>query len=193
MSSEEKTTNAPATCCCRVEFRDGWIVANRGFESRLQETDKNILVFISISYRFPLPLELWRQITWEVLPLFRYTSWLKLSRPLKIANDICIFWGDQCITLIFPTQRTQWSWHVLARRGSWSWSHLGAILILLPSKWNGEMKTSFEKMPHDIKLTMLVHLHVRVLLFAPVPILHRNLNNLQNFHGVIPGSVFSGN
>ena len=41
------------------------------------------------------------------------------------------------------------------------------------------MKTSFEKMPHDIKLTMLVHLHVRVLLFAPVPILHRNLNNLQ--------------
>ena len=96
MSSEEKTTNAPATCCCRVEFRDGWIVANRGFESRLQETDKNILVFISICYRFPLPLELWRQITWEVLPLFRYTSWLKLSRPLKIANDICIFWGDQC-------------------------------------------------------------------------------------------------
>ena len=116
----KKTTSESATCCCRVEFRDGWIVANRGFESRLQETDKNILVFISICYRFPLPLELWRQITWEVLPLFRYTSWLKLSRPLKIANDICVFWGDQCITLIFPTQRTQWSWHVLARRGSWS-------------------------------------------------------------------------
>ena len=36
---------------------------------------------------------------------------------------------------------------------------------------------------------MLVHLHVWVLLFAPIPVVHRNLHHLQNLHCWAPGLV----
>ena len=69
-----------STCLCQGGLRDVQNVESRGLECRSQQTGR----MCPLCFATKLDQDNWSIITWEPLPFFRYTSWLKLSSPLQM-------------------------------------------------------------------------------------------------------------
>ena len=69
-----------STCLCQGGLRDVQSVESRGLECRSQQTGR----MCPLRFATKLDQDNWSITTWEPLPFFRYTSWLKLSSPLQM-------------------------------------------------------------------------------------------------------------